>query len=191
MTARLRLAAPADAAAIAAIYAPYCTDHINSFETEPPGAEEMAARIAKTLQQFCWLVLDTGSDVAGYAYASRHRERAAYRWSVDVAVYVNTKHQRKGVGRRLYEALLPVLAAQNYYRAYAGIALPNEASIGLHEAVGFEPTGIYHAVGYKLGAWRDTGWWERELQPLRNPPGEPRSLSVFAAAELDLLLRDK
>jgi phosphinothricin acetyltransferase len=110
---------------------------------------------------------------------------------VDVTVYVNTACQRMGLGRRLYQALLPVLAAQNHYRAYAGIALPNAASVGLHEALGFRPVGIYRGVGYKLGAWREVGWWEAELQPLRSPPGEPRPLSEFSTDEIETLLRAK
>lgn len=185
----LRLASPADASAVAAIYAPYCTGNIHSFETEAPSVAEMAERIEKTLQRFPWLVIATPNGIAGYAYASRHRERAAYRWSVDVTVYVHAAQQRRGVGRRLYQALFALLAAQNFYRAYAGIALPNAGSVGLHQAMGFKPIGTYQGVGYKLGAWRNTGWWEFELQPLRNPPGEPRSLASLTAEEVEAILR--
>ena len=189
MTDTIRLATPADAAAIAEIYAPFCTEHTTSFETVAPGRAEMAQRIQKTLQQHPWLVMEAHGSIAGYAYASRHRERAAYRWAVDVAAYVHASRRGQGVGRRLYQALIGVLAAQHYFRAYAGISLPNEASVALHEAVGFHPLGVYRGVGYKLGAWRDVGWWELALQPLADPPPEPRAIaSLIASGDLARLL---
>jgi phosphinothricin acetyltransferase len=184
----LRLAEPEDAAAIAGIYAPYCTAAITSFEEQAPDDAEMAARIANTLRQYPWLVAVDGGAVAGYAYASRHRDRAAYRWAVDVTAYVHDGWQRRGVGRRLYGALLAVLRTQGYYRAYAGIALPNPASVGLHEAMGFEPLGIYRGIGFKLGEWRDVGWWELRLQEQAAVPVEPRSMSSLSRAEVEALL---
>jgi len=122
----------------------------------------MAKRIADYGASHGWLVAEAGGQVAGYAYGSAHRSRAAYASSCDVAVYVDPAHARQGVGRALYDALLPLLAAR-YHAAYAGIALPNEASVGLHEAMEFTPVGIYREVGWKMGAWRDVGWWQRLL----------------------------
>jgi phosphinothricin acetyltransferase len=188
-TPMLRLAEPGDAAAMAAIYAPYCTAAITSFEEQAPDGAEMAARIVNTLRQYPWLVAVHGGTVAGYAYASRHRDRAAYRWSVDVTAYVHDDWQRRGVGRRLYGALLAILRRQGYYRAYAGIALPNPGSVGLHEALGFQLLGVYRGVGFKLGEWRDVGWWELRLQEQPAIPGEPRSMSSLSREEVEALLQ--
>jgi L-amino acid N-acyltransferase YncA len=133
-----------------------------SFELEPPTAEEMAARIADYGASHGWLVAERDGQIAGYAYGSPHRTRAAYASSCDVAVYVDPAFARQGIGRALYGALLPLLA-ERYHAAFAGIALPNPASVGLHEAVGFTPVGIYREVGKKLDGWRDVGWWQRLL----------------------------
>ncbi len=139
------------------------TDGWVSFELDPPDAAEMARRIADYGESHAWLVAEIDGDVAGYAYGSPHRARAAYASSCDVAVYVDPAYTRRGVGRALYTALFPLLAAKGSHAAFAGIALPNEASVGLHEAMGFTPVGIYREVGWKLGGWRDVGWWQRLL----------------------------
>ena len=151
-----------DAAACAAIYAPFVTESWISFELEPPTADEMAARIADYGASHAWLVAEQDGRVAGYAYGSPHRSRAAYASSCDVAVYVDPAFARRGIGRALYGALLPRLA-ERFHAAFAGIALPNNASVGLHEAMGFTPVGTYREVGWKLGGWRDVGWWQRLL----------------------------
>src|SRR5687768_4775135 len=154
----LRDATEHDAAAIAAIYAPYCTSTPISFEVEAPSADEMCSRIEKVLPLYPWLVCECDDGLAGYAYAGRHNERAAYRWSVNVAIYLSARHHRRGIGRALYSALFSLLVEQGFYTAFAGITLPNEASVGLHRAMGFENVGIYHAAGYKRGAWHDVIW---------------------------------
>jgi phosphinothricin acetyltransferase len=159
----IRPAGEADAAACAAIYAPFVTDNWVSFELEPPSRDEMAARIADYSASHAWLVAVVDGAVAGYAYGSPHRTRAAYASSCDVAVYVDPPHSRKGIGRALYAKLLLVLAEKGFHAAYAGIALPNDSSVGLHEAMGFTPVGIYREVGWKMGGWRDVGWWQRLL----------------------------
>jgi L-amino acid N-acyltransferase YncA len=163
MSAVLRMATESDGAQVAAIYAPVVRETAISFEIDPPGETEMRQRIASTLKQFPWLVCESAGEVWGYVYASPHRTRAAYQWSVDVTAYVHPAHRRKGVGRALYTALLGVLPLQGYYNAYAGITLPNPSSVGLHEAMGFEPVGVYRKVGYKLGRWHDVGWWSLAL----------------------------
>jgi len=177
-----RPATPADAGALAAIYAPIVRETAISFELDPPDAAQMARRIDKTLATLPWLVAtDAAGTVTGYAYASPHRERPAYRWSVDVSAYVHANHRGQGVGRALYDALLADLRQRGYWQAFAGIALPNTASIALHEAAGFGHIGTYRSVGYKLGAWHDVGWWQRPLRtpaihglPLEDPsPGIP------------------
>jgi phosphinothricin acetyltransferase len=173
----IRLARSADAEGIAAIYRPIVDETAISFETVPPGPAEMERRIAATLEIAPWLVFEEDSGrVAGYAYGSRHRERAAYQWSVDVSVYVAEGNRRRGIGRALYGALLPLLRLQGFYAAHAGITLPNAASVGLHESLGFLPVGVYRAVGYKLGTWHDVGWWQLSLRARSPEPEVPRSL---------------
>lgn len=188
MPATIRLARDADAAAIADIYRPAVDFSSISFETEPPDAEEISRRIAHTLPALPWLVCEIGDPstslgaggVAGYAYASTHRERAAYRWSVDVSVYIDERIRRRGVGRGLYTSLLAILSAQGYVNAFAGITLPNPGSVGLHEAVGFERFAVYRKVGFKFGAWHDVGWWRRPLQAHKVPPGPAVDLLTLA-----------
>jgi phosphinothricin acetyltransferase len=162
MGTRIRPATSSDAAACAAIYAPFVADSWVSFETEPPGPEDMAARIADYGATHAWLVAERGG-VAGYAYGSPHRSRAAYATSCDVGVYVDPDHARQGVGRALYRELLALLGKRGFHAAFAGIALPNPASIALHEAMGFTPVGTYYEVGWKMDGWRDVGWWQRLL----------------------------
>jgi L-amino acid N-acyltransferase YncA len=168
---RVRSATPADAAACAAIYAPYVTDTAISFETEPPSADELAGRIAAAHE---WLVLEDDGRVAGYAYASPFHPRAAYRWACEVSVYLERGRRRTGAGRALYEALLAALAARGFRVAVAGMTLPNPASEGLHRALGFEPVGTYRRIGYKFGAWHDVAWTQRMLATGDEPPREPR-----------------
>jgi phosphinothricin acetyltransferase len=182
MSALIRLATEADAAYLAAIYAPFCEATHVSFETVAPSAEEMAGRVRRVTERFPWLVLVDGSMIAGYAYASSHRERAAYGWSVDVAVYIAPEYRRRGVGRALYTALLEVLRLQGFYKAYAGVALPNAASLGLHEAVGFDEVGTYRGVGCKFGTWHDVRWYQLDLQPERPSPAPPVPVSAVAGS---------
>jgi phosphinothricin acetyltransferase len=173
----IRLATVADAAQIAAIYAPFCVDSVVSFEEMAPSTAEMAGRISGTLERLPWLV-HVGDDghVRGYAYAGPHRDRAAYRWSADVSAYIHKDWRRRGLGRALYERLFQLLSALGYYNVFAGVTLPNAASVGLHESMGFVPVGVYRRVGYKFGAWHDTGWWQRPLQPPAVNPKTPRLL---------------
>jgi phosphinothricin acetyltransferase len=153
-----------DAAAVAAIYAPYVTETSISFEETAPSTEEMAARIAKCQTRWQWLVGEVDGVVVGYAYGSQHRERHAYRWSVEVSAYVDPQQHRKGIGRVLYEALLPELADKGFCNAYAGITMPNEPSVKLHTAMGFTSIGIFRSVGWKFGRWHDVAWFQRELR---------------------------
>lgn len=173
----LRLATTADGAGCAAIYDPICRHTAISFETEAPGAAEMARRITTTLPQLPWLVSADGDTILGFAYARLYRERAAYRWAVETSVYVADGLRGMGLGRSLYTALLAILEAQGYRTAVAGIAMPNDGSVRLHEAMGFRLVGVYPAIGYKLGAWRDVSRWHLSLNDAEGEPAEPRPVS--------------
>ncbi len=176
MSPTIRLATLEDAEQIQAIYAPYCYTPI-SFELQPPSVEEMAGRLAKVLGQYPWLVYQNGREILGYVYAMQHRERAAYRWSVDTSVYVRQGRARRGIGRALYTSLLAVLPLQGYVNAYAGATIPNPASVGLHEAMGFQLVGVYQQVGFKYGTWHDVAWFQRPLQPRLVEPPPPKTLA--------------
>ncbi|HEX4438317.1 MAG TPA: GNAT family N-acetyltransferase [Solirubrobacteraceae bacterium] len=159
----VRSASIADAAACAAIYAPYVSDTAVSFELEPPTADEIAQRIEAAGRNHAWLVLEDEGRVVGYAYGGPMHTRAAYRWSCEVSVYVETGRRRSGAGRALYEALFARLAERGFRTAIAGMTLPNEASAGLHRATGFEQIGVYRDIGWKLGSWHDVAWMQRSL----------------------------
>lgn len=162
-----------DAAACAAIYAYYVSDTAVTFETDPPDASEMARRIGTALRTHAWLVLDDGG-VRGYAYARAFHVRAAYRWACEVTILLAADApRRRGDGRRLYAALLPLLAGRGYRTAVAGVTLPNDGSMGLHEAMGFGLVGVYRDIGYKLGRWHDVAWLQSTLRVLDDPPAEP------------------
>jgi L-amino acid N-acyltransferase YncA len=185
----IRLATEDDAAQVRAIYAPFCaTDSHVSFEYEPPTVEEMGRRIARTLERFPWLVCEDLGVVAGYVYAGTHSERAAYQWSVNVSAYIAEGRRGSGIGRGLYTSLFAILKLQGCVNAYAGATLPNPASIGLHEAMGFEPVGVYREVGFKRGTWHDVLWMQRALleRPIRPEPplslAEARGLPEWSTA---------
>jgi len=172
----IRLATPSDARAVAEIYGPIVRSTAISFETEEPSEAEMKRRIVSTLSYAPWLVWEEGGAIAGYVYATRHRDRMAYQWSVDVTAYTHERYRRKGIGRALYRALFDLLRLQKFYRAHAGITLPNAASVGLHESLGFRFIGAYPAVGFKLGAWHDVGWWQLPLLEPIEAPSPPLTL---------------
>ncbi len=180
----IRLADPGrDAAAVTGIYAPAVLDSVASFELVPPEPTEMAGRMRRTLDWTPWLVAaEADGRVVGYAYASRHLERAGYRWAVNLSVYVAPDRRGQGIGRRLYDALLPILREQRLLHAYAGITPPNPGSIALHEAIGMRRFAIYERVGHKLGAWWDVAWFHVQLvDPLPDPPPEPIALPDLLA----------
>jgi L-amino acid N-acyltransferase YncA len=159
-----------DAEACAAIYAPYVTDTTITFEYEPPSAAEMARRIAAAQRAHAWLVLEDDGRVVGYAYAGPYKERAAYRWSSEVSVYLEMGRRRGGSGRLLYEALFERLAERGFRTLVAVMTLPNDASEDLHRAMGFEPIGTFRRVGWKHGQWRDVAWAQRSLGADDGPP---------------------
>jgi L-amino acid N-acyltransferase YncA len=166
----VRAAHPDDAPALLDIYRPFVEASAVSFETVAPTAAEFAARIAHALKAWQWLVAERSGQCIGYAYGSLHRERPAYRWSVEVSVYVHAGFLRQGVGRALYAPLLSDLAAKGFCNAYAGITLPNAGSEALHRQAGFEPIGVFKAVGHKFGQWHDVAWFHKRLRAL--PPAQ-------------------
>jgi L-amino acid N-acyltransferase YncA len=175
MSRIIRLATVEDASGILEIYQPCILQTAITFEETPLTPDQMRERVAETLPRYPWLVsVDENGEVLGYSYASRHAERASYRWSVDAAIYTHPGHHRKGIGKSLYRLLFDLLREQGYVNAYAGIALPNAASVSLHESLGFAPAGVFPRAGFKLGAWRDVGWWHLPLRPATPAPREPR-----------------
>ncbi|MGA9875518.1 MAG: N-acetyltransferase family protein [Solirubrobacteraceae bacterium] len=169
----MRDASEDDATACAAIYAPYVCGTAVSFESEPPSPVQMAGRIAAATRTHAWVVLEEDDRLVGYAYGGLHQERAAYRFSCEVSVYVEEGRRRAGSGRALYEGLFKRLVARGYLMAVAGMTLPNEASVGLHRAMGFELVGVYRRIGWKFGAWHDVAWTQRALGVEQDPPREP------------------
>ena len=171
----IRQASAADAPALLAIYAPFVAQTPITFEVVAPSVDEFAGRIAKCLSGWQYLVAERGGRPVGYAYGSMHRERHAYRFSTEVSAYVEPSCHRQGVGRALYTQLFEDLATKGYCNAYAGVTVPNDASIGLHSAVGFEMIGVFKNIGWKFGRWHDVAWMQRTL---RDAPPEDRQDDV-------------
>lgn len=165
---RIRDAVPDDAAALAAIYRPFVVDTAVSFELEPPSVAEFLERILHAQSKWAWLVAERDGRALGYAYGSSFRSRPAYRWSVETSAYVHPEHWGHGVGRALYEELLALLTDKGYCVAYAGITLPNDASVQFHRSLGFHEVGVFRRAGWKFGKWHDVSWWQRQL---RDTPG--------------------
>jgi L-amino acid N-acyltransferase YncA len=169
----IRDATPDDAPAVAAIYAPVAASTPASFETDPPGNEEMARRITETTQTLPWLVAEHDGEVVGYAYAAPAHPRAAYRWAAEVSIYLSEAARGRGVGSSLLDTLLERLRDAGYVTVRAGTTLPNDASVRLFESRGFTLVGVFQKTGYKLGAWHDVGWWQLVLSADPGPPEEP------------------
>ncbi len=164
---QVRTARPGDAASLLEIYRPHIEQSTTSFEYDVPSVEEFRRRITKSLEGWAWLVATDGDECVGYAYGSEHRARAAYQWSVETSVYIHSDYRRRGIAARLYEDLFEVLAGKGFCNAFAGVTLPNEASVAFHRRMGFEPIGTFKAVGRKFGSWHDVAWLQR---PLRAEP---------------------
>lgn len=177
----IRLAKLEDAAAIAAIYAPFVRNTATSFELVPPDENEFRKRILNTIIKWPWLVCEIDGCLAGYAYAGLYRSRAAYQWSTEVSVYIHPEFHRRGIGKALYTSLFAMLARQGFYTVFAGVTQPNEASTHFHRSMGFEYIGVFRFAGYKQGLWRDVSWWSRPLRDDFDLPPEP----TLTPSELD------
>src|SRR5580693_5182462 len=173
----IRLITVSDASEVLGIYKPYVLDSIISFEYEAPTLEEFLQRVKAVTSEYPWLVCLMGDKIVGYAYASKHRDRTAYQWSVDSAIYLSPAVQRKGIARILYESLFSILRLQGYFNVYAGISLPNEKSVGFHEKIGFEEIGIYKKTGFKHGSWHNTAWYQLHLTDHKENPPIPKKIS--------------
>jgi L-amino acid N-acyltransferase YncA len=176
----IRTARDDDAAAIHAIYAPAVIHGAATFETALPGVDAMRERIQTKLQHYPWLVWEAHGRVLAYAYAGRFRDRAAYDWIAETSIYVDADAQRRGIARKLYGALLDAMRQQGIHQAVGAITLPGEASVAMHEAMGFTQAGVWRRCGYKLGQWWDVGVWQKELQPMREPPAPVIPFSQLA-----------
>lgn len=196
MDGSIRVATPADGEAVRSIFAPFVESTAISFEVEPPTVSEMADRIETTVRTHPWLVCEVEGGVVGYAAAGALRSSPPYEWTVELSIYVDERARRSGVGRALYASLFAVLELQGYRNAYAVTTLPNPASVGFHERMGFEPVGLFPEVGYKQGQWYDVRWWHRAIgekladprrpTPLSELRGDPRMEKALAVGEQHL-----
>lgn len=181
----IRIATPGDAEPILKIYAPYIEHTSFTFETEVPTVDSFKERISSCLQNWPWLVCEIDGVIAGYAYGSKHRERVAYQWSVESSVYVHDDYQRMGIAGALYTALINILKLQGFRNLYAVINLPNDKSVSFHEKLGFEYFATYKNVGYKLGRWKNVGWWQLQLNEYSMEPGPPVKFSEIMWQEIE------
>jgi L-amino acid N-acyltransferase YncA len=186
----IRLATPADAAQILDIYAPYISDTSYTFETEVPSTEAFAERIGNYLQSWPWLVCAINGQIAGYAYGARYRERTGYQWCVESSVYIHDRFQKIGMGDALYTALLAILQQQGFRNVYAVINLPNEKSVAFHEKMGFAYFATYEKVGYKLGRWKNVGWWQCSINEYNDEPAPPVKFSALNKDFLEPVFRE-
>ncbi|HEX5654071.1 MAG TPA: GNAT family N-acetyltransferase [Chitinophagaceae bacterium] len=184
----IRLAKPSDAAPMLAIYSPYIQHTSITFETETPAVTDFAERIETYLRNWPWLAFEKDGILAGYAYASRYRERVAYQWSVECSVYIHDDYLRQGIAAKLYSALFAILARQGFMNVYAVINLPNDRSVAFHENMGFRWFATYEKVGYKLGQWKNVGWWGLQLNEYIDNPPTPIPLSALDKSIVQPLL---
>ena len=169
------------------IYAHYARATTASLEDAPPSRAAFRARVRAVVARLPWLVCEIDGAIAGYAYAGVFNPRAGYRWTVEVSLYVRRGFERRGIGRALYDSLFRRLTALGYCRAVAVIGLPNPASVGLHESLGFRPVGVLESVGHKFGEWRDVGWWQLQLRPPPANPAPPKTPREIADLDLQAL----
>ena len=169
----IRVAEPGDAPGILSIYSPYILNSGITQETELPTTEGMRQRVIQNLEERPWIVCESGGEIAGYAYAGKHRERKGYQWCIEPSVYIGEKFHRSGIATALYTALFDILKLQGFVNAYAVITLPNDKSVAFHERFGFHYLTTYKKIGYKLGRWHDVGWWEKQVNEYPTNPTDP------------------
>lgn len=187
----IRIATPQDASSILDIYQPYIEDTSFTFETEVPSVSDFQKRIEDYLLQWPWVVCEENGRIAGYAYGAKHRERKGYQWCVESSIYIHDDYLKRGVGKALYESLLKILEKQGYRNVYAVINLPNERSVQFHEKCGFSFFALYPNVGYKLGQWKNVGWWQINLNEYNLEPEPPIKFSDLNKDFLEKLFDEK
>jgi phosphinothricin acetyltransferase len=187
----IRLATKEDAKDILNIYAPYIQTTSFTFETEVPSVEAFAERINSYLQSWPWLVCEIDGIIAGYAYSSRYRERIAYQWCTESSIYIHNNFHRRGIAMALYSALLEILKRQGFRTVYAVINLPNEESVAFHVRCGFKWFATYEKVGYKLGRWKNVGWWQLSVNDYSNEPEAPIKFAALDKEFLPALFKEK
>ena len=180
---RIRLAVENDSESLLNIYSEFIRNTSVTFETVVPSVLEFNKRVRGVIENFPWLVCEINGENVGYAYASKHRERAAYQWSVDVTIYINPQYHRKHIATALYTALIEILKIQGYYSAYAGVSLPNLKSEGFHESFGFKSVGVFHNVGYKFDEWRDVKWYELTISEYPKNPAKTITINEIKDTE--------
>jgi len=189
MDAVYRFAAPADAAALLRVYAPYIETGV-TFETEAPSLEEFTRRVEAISRDYPYIVCERGGEILGYAYAHPAFERAAYRWDAELTVYLAQAACGERLGEALYRRVLALLRPMNVQTAYALVTSPNPRSERLHERMGFSRAAYFPDTGYKCNRWWGVTWYEMRLGRRENPPAEVRSLRDIPAEERERLLRE-
>ena len=187
----VRVADIKDASSILEIYQPYIENTSFTFEIVVPSLDDFKKRIDEYLQNWPWLVCEDNGVIAGYAYGSKYRERTAYQWCVEVSIYIHDDFQKRGIGQALYESLLEILKVQGYRNVYAVINLPNDKSVTFHESCGFSFFALYPKVGYKLGQWKNVGWWQINLNEYNTRPAPPIKFSELKKDFLEILFSEK
>lgn len=187
----IRLVQPSDAAGILAIYEPYIRDTSLTFETEVPAITSFSERINQYMENWPWLVWEDQGLITGYAYASKYRDRAGYQWSIECSVYISNDRFRSGIASQLYRTLFAILKEQGYRNVYAVINLPNDPSIHFHEKLGFRHFATYENVGYKLGRWKNVGWWQLQLNPYDHEPATPIALKKLDPSTVDQIIKSQ
>ena len=185
----IRVATKADAQGMLEIYAPFILNSGITQETEVPSVEEFQMRILSGLEERPWLVCELADQIAGYAYAGKHRERKGYQWCTEPSVYISEKFYQRGIANALYTALFDILKIQGYVNAYAVITLPNEKSIGFHKKFGFDYLTTYPKIGYKLGQWHDVGWMQYEINPHKQEPPDPVKFTAIDKSVINEILK--
>ena len=184
MSAGIRFADPArDAAGILAVYAPYIRETAVTFETEVPAPDAFTARVAGICADFPYLVLEVDGELAGYAYAHRQAERAAYAWNAELSIYLAGKWRGRGLGAPLYRLLERLLTMQGYVNLYGVITASNAGSIRLHEKLGYRQTGLHEKTGWKFGQWHDVAWLYKRVG--EGEPGTILPLSALDPAQVE------
>jgi L-amino acid N-acyltransferase YncA len=187
---KIRPALPSDASSMLETYAPFILNTTVSFETEVPSIEDFTQRVMTNQESWPWLVYESDKVIAGYAYASKHRERAAYQWCVETSVYISDRFQQKGIATKLYQALFHILKFQGCRNVYAGITLPNDKSVRFHEKMGFKKIADYTNIGYKFNHWNTVRWYALQLNNYTDPPAPFKKWKQMGLKDREAIMKE-